>query len=97
MTGRTHRSRWAVYLTALLLVFVAGVALWNAVSSFGRPTACILVDPDGTVSNAGRCRERPHPEIRFPDSIVEIDGEDITRPRAGEYRARAFIRRSSEQ
>ena len=49
-------------------------------------------DPDVTISSAGRSLEDPHPEVRFPAGIIEIDGEDLARPPLGAYRAQAFDR-----
>src|SRR4051795_9343593 len=89
---RVSHPTWPVRLAALFLMFVGSVALWNAVRVYGRPVASILVDPDATVSSSGRSLEDPHPEVRFPAGIIEIDGEDLTQPPLGAYRAEAFDR-----
>jgi signal transduction histidine kinase len=92
MVVRAHHPTWPVYLAALFFAFIGSVALWNAVRCYGRPIASILVDPDATISSAGRSLDDPRPDLLFPAGIIEVNGEDLTRPPPGVYRSRGLDR-----
>jgi len=72
---------------------LASVALREAVLCYGRPIAGILVLPDATVSNSGLPTwSGIRQGLRFPDRIIEVDGEDIKHPPRAEYPATALDR-----
>jgi signal transduction histidine kinase len=78
---------------ALFAFSVLSVAIYDAVGFHGAPIAGIWVDPDAAVSNSGLPSwDGLRQGLRFPDRIIEINGQDITRAAPGEYRATAFDR-----
>ena len=90
---RPLQLRWPVGLMALFAFSVLSVALHDAVGFHGAPIAGIWVDPDAAVSNTGLPSwDGLRQGLRFPDRIVEVEGQDITRPLPGEYRATSFDR-----
>jgi signal transduction histidine kinase len=90
---RPLQLRWPVGLMALLAFSVFSVALYDAVGFHGSPIGGIWVDPDGAVSNTGLPSwDGLRQGLRFPDRVVEVDGQDMTRAPPGEYRATTFDR-----
>jgi len=78
---------------AIFALGVLGVAIYDAVGFHGAPIAGVWIEPDGGVSNAGLPSwDGLRKGLRFPDRILEVDGQDLARPPAGEYRAAAFDR-----
>src|SRR5688572_11498073 len=85
--------RWRVGLMVLFAFSVLSVAIYDAVGFHGAPIAGVWVDPDGAVSNTGLPSwDGLRQGLRFPDRIVEVDGQEITRPPRGEYPAATFDR-----
>jgi signal transduction histidine kinase len=74
----THapKGRGPVALLAALAVAVAVFAVNNAARWYAHPFADVLVDPDAVVSGFGSPSwEGIRQGLRFPDRIVEVDGE----------------------
>ena len=93
MEPRPLQLRWPVGLMVLFAFCVFGVAICDAVGFHGAPIAGVWVDPDAAVSNTGLPSwDGLRKGLRFPDRILEIDGQDITRPPPHAYRAAAFDR-----
>jgi len=78
---------------AIFALGVLGAAICDAVAFHGAPIAGVWVEPDGAVSNTGLPSwDGLRKGLRFPDRILEVDGQDVTRPPPGEYRAATFDR-----
>src|SRR5690242_752124 len=93
MESRPLQLRWPVGLMAIFALGVLGVAIYDAVGFHGQPIAGVWVEPDGGVSNAGLPSwDGLRKGLHFPDRIVEVDGEDLTRSVPGVYRGTAFDR-----
>jgi signal transduction histidine kinase len=91
MPGRQVQRRVPVLLAGLLVLCVAGIAVHNAVSSYGMTIAGLLVTPDAVVSNTGLPTwSGVRQGLRFPDRVLKVDDVDLRTPTPGEYPARAF-------
>jgi signal transduction histidine kinase len=101
MESRVLQSRWLAVVTALLMVFLAGVSLREAVVSYGMPVGGLLVTPDGVVSNTGLPSwSGVRQGLRFPNRILKADGVELTSRGHDEYPARVFdaaVTKASEE
>ena len=83
-------------LLVALVIAILGFAIWplrEAVLSYGRPFAGILVDPDGLVSNFGLPTwDGFRQGLHYPDEILAVDGHDLAAGARGGYRAQVWDR-----
>lgn len=91
---RHHRLLLA---SAFAIIVFALFPLRAATSWYGRPFGGILVDPDGHVSGFGLpWWDGFRQGLRYPDRIVEVDGEPLAAPPGGGHRADVWDRRVAQ-
>jgi signal transduction histidine kinase len=75
-----RRYLFVVSIGAAALAIVI-LAFFEAATWYERPFAGILVDPEGTVSSLGLPSwDGFHQGLRFPDQILEVDGQPLALP-----------------
>ncbi|HEX3594911.1 MAG TPA: sensor histidine kinase, partial [Polyangiaceae bacterium] len=83
-------KRWPLYGVATLCASITALAIQNAVAWYGHPTADVLLDPRGVVSNVGSpSASAPPSGLKFPDLVLSVDGKKLE-ARSGTPRAHAW-------
>ncbi len=92
MFPRTRHQRFIAAM-ALAGLVLALLPLRNAVRWYAHPFAGILVDPDGQVSSFGLpAWDGFQQGLRYPDQILEVDGQPLVVPPGGACRADTWDR-----
>jgi len=87
------KHRRILALVAVVTIAFALVPIRSAVSWYERPFGGILVDPDGFVSNFGLpAWDGFQHGLRYPDQIVEVDGQPLIPADRFGYRAAVWDR-----